>query len=395
MRDRFYWHRRAQKAIGQGSLTNSKRPESLVKGVYPTHAVSGKGCRIWDHEGNTYIDFIGGLGTNLFGYGEERIARAVETAIRQGVSLSISSTDEVETAEALKNLFPFCDRFKFLKSGSEACSAAIRMARAFTGRDVVLSAGYHGWHDEFTSLTPPANGVPNQYNIFDLEYGDIREAAAVILEPVITDYSKARRQYLEELRSLCTKHGTILIFDEVITGFRWPEYSVAGHWDINPDLICIGKAMANGMPLAAVGGRAEILDGDYFVSSTYAGDRASLAACRAVVRALNADIYNIGRLWESGHIFIDQFNDLFNGVKIEGYPSRGRIVGPDRDLFLQEACKAGLLFGPSWFWNFPLMEEKNIFTLLNPVAQKLNGGLAKMEGEPPQSPFAERARHGR
>lgn len=397
----FLWHRRAQRSIGQAALTNSKRPESLVKGIYPTHLERGFGCTVWDHNGKSYTDFICGLGTNILGYGHERTNRTIDAQLRKGLSLSLSNVIEVRAAEKLKELFPFARRFKFLKTGSEACSAAIRMARAYTGRDIVLSEGYHGWADEFVSLAPPAHGVPHypdkkiEKTPVNMAPGGwpLEDVAAVIIEPVMTDASKERRMWLNDLREACTKSGTLLIFDEIITGYRWPEFSVAGHWDITPDLFCIGKAMANGMPLAAVGGNAEILDGDYFVSSTYAGEAASLAVAIDVAETLQTR-ESIDRLWETGRMFTEQFNDLMPGVKIEGYPTRGRLVGKDRDLFMQEACKAGFLFGPSWFWNFPLIEEKNIWPTLGAVARKINTGAAKMEGEPPQSPFAERARHG-
>lgn len=397
----YFWHRQAQRHIGQAALTNSKRVESLVKGIYPSHLERGFGSTVWDHTGRSYIDFIGGLGTNLLGYANERVNRAITAQLTKGLSLSLSNVIEVKAAQKLKELFPFADRFKFLKTGSEACNAAIRMARAHTGRDHVLSDGYHGWGDEFVSLTPPAKGIAPQYpflrktpvNASPRGWGDLSKIAAVIVEPVMTDASKERRVWLNELRELCTKAGTILIFDEIITGYRWPEYSVAGHWDITPDLFCIGKAMANGMPLAAVGGRADILDGDYFVSSTYAGESASLAAAIEVAEAVQTRC-DMGRLWETGRMFQERFNKLIPGLAIEGYPTRGRLVGEKRDLFMQEACKAGLIFGPSWFWSFPLIDEKNIEPALNAVAQKINTGAATMEGEPPQSPFAERVRHG-
>lgn len=406
----FKWHRRAQRCIGQASLTNSKRPESLVKGVYPTHLTRGFGARVWDHTDKSYVDYICGLGTNLLGYADERVCRAQDTQARKGLSLSLSNTLEVTLGEKLKQLFTFADRFKFLKTGSEACSAAIRMARAHTGRDVVMSQGYHGWSDEFVSLTPPAIGVPQRYDRDGQYTGyiapcpvqispkgwDLSCVAAVIVEPVVTDWSKERRLWLNELREACTKSGAVLIFDEIITGYRWPEFSVAGHWDITPDLICIGKAMANGAPLAAVAGRADILDGNYFVSSTYAGESASLAAALEVAETLLAR-EDISRLWESGKMWLEWFNALIPGLRIEGYPTRGRLVAESdmqKAIFLQEACIAGALFGPSWFWNFPLMKEEGIKVAIEAVARKIKAGGVTLRGELPTSPFAERTRHG-
>lgn len=395
----FKWNRRAQNAIGQAYGTNSKRPETFVKGVYPTHVSRGSGAFLWDTGGKKYLDFICGLGTNLLGYSNERLVTAVSDWLRRGWSHSLATPLEVETAEKLKELFPFADCFKFLKSGSEACNAALKMARAATGRSLVLSDGYHGIGDDFISLSEPALGVPKRTWIKPLELDAIgKDVAAVIIEPVITDWSDERRAWLNDLRDRCTKAGAVLIFDEVITGFRWPKYSVSGMWNIRPDLICIGKAMAGGLPLAAVGGSRDILSGrEYFVSSTYAGETLSLAACMATCHALQTN-YLPETLWERGQHFLSVFNGLWpEGVTIEGYPSRGVLKGEPlhKALFMQEACKAGLLFGPSWFLSFPAAEQASfVFETLKGVMHRIRSGGVQLEGEMPTSPFAQKVRHG-
>ncbi len=391
-------HRRAQLCIAQNYLTNSKRPESLVKGVYPTHVKRGQGCFLWDHQGKKYLDFITGLGTNLLGYGHDRVNAAIAAQLAHGYSHSLATHLELETAEKLKELFPFVDAVKWTKTGSDACSAAVRIARAKTGRDWILSEGYHGTDDGFVSLTPPAVGVPPNQHV--RKYVDLPETwgdvAAIIVEPVITDASDARRAWLQQLRTDCTKHGVLLIFDEIITGFRWPKFSVAECWGITPDLICLGKAIAGGMPLAAVGGKYSVMNCDeYFISSTYAGETLSLAAGKEVMTLLQTQ-YDCSWLWANGQRFLDEFNSLLpEKITIDGYPSRGAFKGDllTRGLFFQEACKAGMLFGPGWWLNYPLIDEaKNAMVSIKAIMERIKRGEVKLEGELPQSPHAQRAR---
>lgn len=399
----FYWHRRALDSIAHGYLTNSKRPETHVKGVYPSHLSKGRGSHVWDAWGKRYVDFICGLGTNIIGYANDRVNAAIAEQMAKGASPSLATTLEVETAEKLKEMMPFVDAVRFLKSGSEACSAAVRIARAKTGRQWVLSAGYHGWHDGFSSLTPPAIGVSHSSELHFAPYDD-RQAhgpswdavAAVIVEPVELDDSRERIEWLKALRERCTKHGVMLIFDEVITGFRFPKHSVAAAWNITPDLIVLGKALANGMPLAAVGGKYSVMNCDeYFVSSTYAGETLSLAAAKETMTLLQTK-YSIDELWLRGRDFIDQFNAIWpEGVHLVGYPSRGRFEGEaiTKALFFQEACKAGVLFGPSFFFNFPHVDEyKAVLGLCKDILWKIKAGGVSLEGELPRSPFSDRAR---
>ncbi len=397
----FAFHRRAQDCIAQGYLTNSKRPESLVKGVFPTHVARGQGCYLWDFSGNKYLDFICGLGTNLLGYSHGRVNAAMIDQMGHGATHSFATHVELEAAEKLKEMFPFVDAVKWLKTGSEACSAAIKIARAKTGRDWVISEGYHGWHDDFVSLTEPAIGVaPRLQEGRKISKLDITEidagVAAVIVEPVITDYSPERVAWLQNLREMCTKHGVMLIFDEVITGFRFPKYSVAGWTGIIPDLICLGKAIANGMPLAAVAGKYDVMNGaEYFISSSYAGETLSLAAAKMTMTLLQTK-YDLEWLWGHGKRFLDQFNAMWpEKLWIEGYPSRGAFKGDPlvKTLFWQEACRAGIIFGPSFFLNFPLCEEyPNIMGALKAIVERIRLGEVKLLGEMPQSPFAQRVR---
>jgi glutamate-1-semialdehyde 2,1-aminomutase len=382
--------------------------------VYPTHLKRGYGCWLWDMEGKKYLDFITGLGTNIIGYAHAQVNAAINRQAEFGACLSLSTTVELEAAEKLKEMFPFVDAVKFLKTGSEACSAAVRIARAKTGRNLVLSEGYHGWADGFVSLTRPAIGVPLQLtgheggllsdvdlSIRKFDFSEIdgpqgEKVAAVIVEPVITDFSRERIEQLKLLREICTRRGIVLIFDEVITGFRFPKHSVASWCGVTPDLIVLGKAIANGMPLAAVGGKFPVMNcGEYFVSSSYAGETLSLAAAIKTMTLLQTK-YDINILWKQAQAFIDEFNSMApDVVTMEGYPTRGVFKGEPlpKALFFQECCKAGILVGPSYFINYPAAEElNNVKGVLAAILGRIKRGEVQLEGEMPASPFAQKVR---
>ncbi len=393
-----YWIR-AQDCIAQGALTNSKHPQSHVFGVYPTHATKGNGAYLYDTLGNRYVDYICGLGVNLFGYNFPPITEAVAKAAALGFSHSLPTVYEVLAAEALKEIFVFVDKWKFLKSGTEACNAAIKIARANTGRDLVLSDHYHGWGDDFISLTEPGTGVPRREFIRKLNSsgGDLSLCAAIIIEPVIDEWNDERIRYLHDLRERCTRSGTLLIFDEIITGLRFKGGSVSAASGVTPDLIIIGKTMAQGMPLAAVGGKKAVMDGDYFVSTTYAGEICSLSACLATLQTIQKNpYYRIDRLWEYGERFIAKFNKIAAPhVSLRAYPTRGVFVAEPlaKALLFQEAAKAGILLCNSWFYNFALIEQDDFFfNFLSDFKRRMDLGDIVLEGEMPKSPFAQRMR---
>ena len=397
------WYYRAKKCIAQNGLTNSKRPESFILGQYPTHFKTGKGSVLVDVRGERYVDYICSLGPNLFGHGNERIARAVGLQLNKGTLFSMGSDVEVEAAERLKGLFPFIDRVKFLKSGTEACSAAIKIARASTKRTPILVDGYHGWADPFIDAYP-ALGVDPGATKFTYRGVDKHRTklslgmfAAVIIEPVELDYSPDRMQWLNQLREDCTKSKTILIFDEIITGFRYPKMSVSVFHGINPDLICLGKAMGGGLPLSAVGGNTKLMEeSEYFVSSTFGGDTLALRAFLEICGMFMEAKWSMEDLWTSGAYFLKKFNALCpEAVMIEGYPTRGRFKGDTAflHLFWQECAKGGILFGPSWFYNYTLVEHNDsTLSICKDIIENIKSGRVKLEGEIPVSPFASKQR---
>jgi glutamate-1-semialdehyde aminotransferase len=394
------WWRRQQNCIAQGALTNSKHPEALVFGAYPIIISHGHGSYVYEpdpedeNKHKRYIDYICGLGANLLGYGNDKINQQLLKILYGGFSHSLPTTQEILTAEKLKEIFVFVDKWKFLKSGSEACAASLKFARAATGRTKVISEGYHGIADEFVSLTPPHLGVPVNGNIekYTTLSQITNEVAAVILEPVIVDDSKERIEFLKQLRTRCDEVGAILIFDEVITGFRYKNYGVGNCYNIIPDLIVIGKAMANGLPLAAVGGKSAIMDDPkVFVSSTYAGERASLKACEEVCNILQSKPeFNIENLWNAGVHFMKKFNDLNGPVRLKGYPTRGILEGSEVNIaiFMAEMAKVSILWHKSWFYNWGLIEhEEDTIETARQIFENIKNGL-KLKYPLPKSPFS-------
>lgn len=387
---------RAKDVIAHGALTNSKRPESFIEGVYPTHLVKARGCYAWDVSGRRYIDYICSLGAILLGHANNSVIRAIRAQLDLGSIFSLSSALEIEYAERIRALFPYMEKIRILKTGTEGCMAAIRIARSFTGRPVILTQAYHGWSDDFVSLTPPASGVVLCDRMIatlnDLEQIN-QKVAAVIVEPVITQYDEHRITWLNVLREQCTRQGALLIFDEVITGGRFEKFSVANAIGIRPDISVKGKALGGGLPLAVVGGRREVMDSEYFVSSTFAGDTLAMAASLALIKELTPEIHS--KILTAGDEFRTRFNKLSKLVQIDGYHTRGVFAGSEmhKALFMQEACKAGVLFGPSWFYSKSHIEENdNVLNLCGMILQRIESGQVKLEGKMPVKPYTKKVR---
>lgn len=357
------------KAVTPGAAqTLSKQPVRWPQGAYPAVIERGKGCGVVDLDGHTYIDWIAGLAAMTLGYADDRVDVPAMMEIGHGICRSLPSTLEAEVAERLCEVIPCAESVRFVKTGSEATEAAIRVARMATGRDIILTVrgGYHSWHSWFTATRADHPGVPEDYANMVLQflYNDLDsfrdmigpDVAAVIMEPCL--YEHPAHGFLEGVKKLCAVNGSLLIFDEMVTGFRWHLGGAQAYFNVTPDLACFGKAMANGWPLACLVGSRELMQHATVVSGTFGGEVASLAACKAVL-----DIYEedrvIQQLWMTGQDVIDLFNltPVMQrlGFSLDGFPVKPRLrVADDPDhrklsLFLQEMACSGVLLHPSGF----------------------------------------------
>jgi len=336
------WDERAEAAIAQGCTTYSKRSDQFVKGVFPTHILFSNGNSLICNDKKSYIDFIGGLGS---------------TILESENNYCLPSVHEVILAEMVKERFPFIDKIKILKTGSEACQAAVRIARAYQKNSgnwrngLVIGSGYHGFHSLFISAEAPGTGTfferytkaESISEIIDQMQARANTYAAVIVEPVQLEISIS---LLRKLRKICTQQRTVLIFDEVITGFRTPKYCMANYLGIEPDLICLGKAMANGYPISVIGGKAKFMDTkDYFISSTFAGERLAISSSILTMQKLTPKV--LSDLWEKGARFQKEFNKITPRLQLIGIPTKMVYQGDDmtKHLFWQEMCLRGFLTG--------------------------------------------------
>jgi glutamate-1-semialdehyde aminotransferase len=351
---------RARKILPGVAQTYSKGPDQFVEGLYPVFLESGDGCRVRDREGHEWIDYPLALGPIILGYNDPGVNAAVHAQVDRGPVFSLCSPLEVEVAELLVAMIPAAEGVRFLKTGSEATTAAVRLARAFTGRDRIAQCGYHGWHDWCIGHSPRNAGIPSSARALTHQwaYNDIgsleriftdhpEEVAAVVMEPIgVEDPFDG---FLEAVRDLAHHHGALLIFDEIITGFRLAPGGAQEYFGVTPDLAAFGKAIANGYPLAAVVGRADVMEQiatTTFISSTFGGDAVSLAAASATLgRIQRGGVCE--HLWREGARLQTAFN-MFAArdelpVRMVGLAPR-RVLQFDRDIDID----ANVLKGAIW-----------------------------------------------
>ena len=320
---------RAEKVIPLGSQTFSKSHTQFPKNVAPLFVSHGEGGRIWDIDGNEYVDLICGLLPVSLGYRDPDVDHAVREQLTCGISFSLATELEAELAEQIINIIPSAEMVRFGKNGTDATSASIRLARAFTGRDKVIVCGYHGWQDWYIGSTTRDKGVPPLYKklTFSVPFNDLGavrkllrehsgEFAAMILEPMSSIEPVA--EYLNELKALLHKHGVLLIFDEVVTGFRYSLGGAQSLFGVTPDLSSFGKGLGNGMPISAIVGRADIMKQmeEVFVSGTFGGESLSLAAAIAVIKKMHREPV-IETLWNTGDVLAVKVNKLITQYNLD------------------------------------------------------------------------------
>ncbi|PCJ61660.1 MAG: aspartate aminotransferase family protein [Rhodospirillaceae bacterium] len=303
--------KQALATIPTGSQTFSKSHIQFPDGHAPLFVDRAQGAHFTDIDGNVFVDLAMGLAAIGLGYCDPDVDAAIREQLACGISFSLPTRLEAELAELIVDVVPSAEMVRFAKNGSDVTSAAVRLARAYTGRERVLACGYHGWHDWYIGTTTRDLGVPGSVRVLtdrasanDPETVATKLAehpdgfAAIIVEPMLLDNPKAA---LSEIRALANRSGAVLIFDEVVTGFRFALGGAQQLYGVTPDLTCLGKSMANGMPLSAVTGRRDImrLMEDIFFSGTFGGEALSLAASLATIRKIRKQGV-VEHLWAMG-----------------------------------------------------------------------------------------------
>jgi glutamate-1-semialdehyde 2,1-aminomutase len=366
-----YLIERALKSIPLGSQTFSKSITQYPRGISPLFISKGKGSKVWDVDNNCYVDFVNGLLSVMLGYCDSDVNESVLEQLESGVSFSLPHPIEMEVAELLIELVPCAEMVRFGKNGSDATSAAIRLSRAYTGKEHVLVCGYHGWQDWFIGSTSMDLGVPFSvkalthsfdYNDIDTlnnyfeEYKD--KIACVIMEPMSFVYPQ--NNFLEKVKKVAHANDALLIFDETITGCRFSNGGAQELFGVKPDLATFGKGIANGFPLSAIMGRREIMlkMEEIFFSGTFGGETISLAAAKAVllkVRDNNVlnDIKSKGEYLISCTKSVIDNHNVSEIFEIIGHPSWSLLKVNDfrnysswiiKTYLFQELFKRGILF---------------------------------------------------
>lgn len=361
---------RALRTIPLGSQTFSKSKTQYPLGVSPFFIERGVGSRVWDVDGNEYIDFINSLAAITLGYKDPDVDAAVATQLKDGVIFSLPHPIEMAVAEKIVELVPCAEMVRFGKNGSDATAGAIRVARAFTGRDHVAVCGYHGWQDWYIGSTARNRGVPvatrsltHTWNYNDIEsleklFQSLPQGiAAVILEPM--NLVEPTPGFLQGVKDLAHKHGALLIFDETVTGFRYAIGGAQQLFGVTPDLATFGKGLANGYPVSAVAGRSDVmrLMEEVFFSFTFGGETLSLAAALATMQKLEREPV-IETIYRQGKTIIKELqaiileSDAGDFLGVAGNPTWSFFTIKDsgnysmwqiKTLFLQEMFARGIL----------------------------------------------------
>ena len=327
------------KKLIPGGVLGIRRPYNFVEGEYPVFVESGKGSRITDVDGNEYIDFLCAYGPIILGYREDEVDEAVIKQIRdKGFCFSLTQRYQNELAEKLKELIPCSEMTIFVKTGSDATTTAIRLARAYTSRTKIMRCGYHGWHDWCVEVK---GGIPEKLyeDVYEFRYNNLdsleelmakhgNETAAIIItpfgHPLAHKMEEPKSGFLEGVKDVAAKYGAVLIFDEIRTGFRVSLGGAQKYYGITPDIACIGKAMANGYPISAVTGRAEIMktgEKEVFISSTFFPNSLSYVASLKTIEILERDNV-LEKIWERGALFYEKVKKVIEeydiGVELSG-----------------------------------------------------------------------------
>ena len=381
-------YKRAVQVIPGASQTTSKRPEGYAPGAFPIYLNEGNGCRVRDVDGNEYIDYIMALGPVNLGYAYSRVNEAVKEQLEKMTISNLLNPLEVELAEEIIQAVPCAEMVRFMKSGAEATSACVRIARAYTRREKIVHCGYHGWHDTFTAASSNSAGVPQALKglIKSFAYNDLaslrkildeegEQVACIIMEP----RTPPTDGFLEGVRDLADRYGAVLVFDEIVTGFRLGMGGAQEYYGVTPDLAAFAKGISNGLPLSAFVGKREVMQvaKDLLISTTYGGEAVSLAAGLATIRELREkNVFQ--HTWSMGQKLMEGWAEIGRSLNLNiGSTGLAPIHAPFMDMgspeltrdawtfFLQESAKRGVLFrrGGLNFISFSHKEEDIDYTL--------------------------------
>ena len=372
----------------------SKRPDMFSYGVWPGYFSRAKGVEVWDLDGNRYIDMsISGIGANVLGYADPDVDGAVKTAIDNGTSSSLNCPEEVELADLLCELHPWAEKVRFARTGGESMAIAVRIARAYTGRDKVAFCGYHGWHDWYLSANVGTENALGEHLISGLDpvgvpkalkgtalpfrYNQLKElesimdfnkneVAAIVMEPIRSEYPIPG--FFDGIRKLADETGTVLIIDEISAGFRMNAGGAHLILGIQPDIAVFSKALGNGYPIAAIIGKSEIMEAAQksFISSTNWTERTGPAAAIAMIRKhrkldVGSHLMKIGKIVQEGWKILSEKHGL--PIHIGGIPplshfafehEKGLVL---KALFIQHMLEKGFLASTIFYSMYAHQEE--------------------------------------
>lgn len=329
---------KAEKIIPLATQMLAKGYQQHSRGASPVYISHSKGAHVWDIDGNKFIDLTMGMGPISLGYCNEIVDEAIREQLTKGINYTLIDELEYKVAKNFVDLIPCFEMVRFGKTGADAVAGAVRLARAYTGKNKIICCGYHGWHDWYIGSTTRALGIPKIISelTYKVEYDNLdaiekiveddRDISCIVIEPVV--FKEPSADYLFKLRELCTAAGILLIFDEVWTGFRIALGGAQQYFSVTPDLACFSKACTNGMPFSVMGGKSEIMSlmkrDDFFFFTTYGGEMLSLAAVNATLEFMKTN-----PVIEHNTVFSARLRDAFNSICDDLKMKEVRSIGLD------------------------------------------------------------------
>ncbi len=359
-----------------GGVLGARKPGDFIQGEYPVFLETGKGCRLTDVDGNEFVDFLCGYGPIILGYREEEVDDAVFRQIKEkGFCFTLTQVFQNQLAEKLTRLVPSSEMSIFLKTGSDATTAAIRIARAHTGKIKVMRCGYHGWHDWCVEMK---GGIPSKFyeDVFEFQYNKLDQleelmsthgdaTAAIIMTPFghpnHQEMQEPEPGFLEGVRKIADRYGAVLVFDEIRTAFRLRMGGAQELYGVTPDLTVLGKAIANGYPISVVTGKKDVMMAaadKLFISSTFFPNSEGFVAALKTIEILERDKV-LENIWDKGDRFmagirkrLDQYDV---GARLSGVAPMFYITFPKdeadnykqkRKDFYTQLIRKGFFFSP-------------------------------------------------